>query len=87
MPEKLKILESSCFSDCFSLKKIALPQTLEKIGTDCFVCIYDGLETITIPASVKEIGKSAFGDYNSESKFFRFCIEKGKGYISQLLQW
>lgn len=73
LPEKLKILESSCFNDCVSLKKIALPQTLEKIGDGCFVCMGDGLETIIIPASVKEIGKSAFGDYNSESIKSIYC--------------
>lgn len=76
LPEKLKILESSCFNDCFSLKKIALPQTLEKIGDGCFVCMGDGLETIIIPASVKEIGKSAFGDYNSESFKSIYCESK-----------
>ncbi len=74
LPEKLKILESSCFSDCVSLKKIALPQTLEKIGDGCFVCMCDGLETIIIPASVKEIGKFAFGsDYNNESIKSIYC--------------
>lgn len=34
----------------------------------------DGLETITIPASVKEIGKSAFGsNYNNESIKSIYC--------------
>lgn len=46
-----------------------MPQTLEKIGDGCFVCRFEGLETITIPASVKEIGKAAFGnDWGSSIK-------------------
>ena len=76
LPEKLKILESGCFSDCFRLKKIVLPQTLEKIGDGCFVCMGVGLETIIIPASVKEIGKSAFGGYDSESFKSIYCESK-----------
>ena len=74
LPEKLKILESGCFAGSENLKKIVLPQTLEKIGDGCFVCRSEGLETITIPASVKEIGKAAFGnDYGLSSIKSIYC--------------
>lgn len=74
LPEKLKILESGCFAGSENLKKIVLPQALEKIGDGCFVCRSEGLETITIPASVKEIGKAAFGnDYGLSSIKSIYC--------------
>lgn len=46
------------FYDCESLKHIKLPDRLEKIGPKCFE--RSGLEEITVPASVKEIGGEAF---------------------------
>ena len=54
------------FTNCPALKEITLPERTSKIGAYAF-SPYDhkgtiALETITIPASVTEIGDSAFGD-------------------------
>lgn len=61
LPAGLKALGRGCFYECTSLKEITLPQTLETIEELCFQCNSGGLETVTIPASIKEIQASAFG--------------------------
>lgn len=47
------------FSECHTLSKVELPETLEEIGESAFVSCYE-LSNITIPASVSYIGGSAF---------------------------
>lgn len=46
------------FDNCFELKKVTLPETLEEIGNNAFSNC--GIETIIIPDSVTNIGNSAF---------------------------
>ena len=54
------------FADCDNLKTVSLPDTVTSIGESAFAIFEDmvgvvrGLEEITIPASVKSIGKWAF---------------------------
>ena len=54
------------FADCDNLKTVSLPDTVTSIGESVFTIFEDmvgvvrGLEEITIPASVKSIGKWAF---------------------------
>lgn len=54
------------FADCDNLKTVSLPDTVTSIGESVFTIFEDmvgvvrGLEEITIPASVKSIGKLAF---------------------------
>lgn len=54
------------FADCDNLKTVSLPDTVTSIGESVFAIFEDmvgvvrGLEEITIPASVKSIGKWAF---------------------------
>lgn len=54
------------FADCDNLKTAVLPDTVTSIGESAFAIFEDmvgivrGLEEITIPASVKTIGKWAF---------------------------
>lgn len=55
---RLRILGESTFDECICLKKISLPDGLEKIGRRCFS--RTALEELVIPASVKEIGAEAF---------------------------
>lgn len=49
-----------CFQECEDLKQIELPNTLLKIGSDAFR--ESGLEKITIPERVYEVGGGAFID-------------------------
>ncbi|MBP3597794.1 MAG: leucine-rich repeat protein, partial [Clostridia bacterium] len=65
LPKNLKNVEKYAFSGCADVEKIVLPDKLESIKEHAF----DGFRKITdelvIPASVKEIGASAF--YCSEN--------------------
>ena len=61
VPDGVKEIDDSAFSDCEALESITLPDSLEKIGDSAF----DGckaLESIKIPASVTEIVFTAFDD-------------------------
>lgn len=52
-------IRDNSFYECGSLKHIALPDTLEKIGHHAFYACYS-LESITIPDSVTELGMGSF---------------------------
>ena len=58
LPEELKSIEHRVFFECWRLRHIQLPNGLERIGTECFE--HGCLEEIVLPASVKEVGASAF---------------------------
>ncbi|MGC7169753.1 leucine-rich repeat protein [Metamycoplasma hominis] len=58
IPNNVKKIGESAFSNCENLKEVSLNEGLEKIGAETF---YDTkIESITIPGSVKEIGERAF---------------------------
>lgn len=46
------------FNNCSSLRELTIPPSVISLGDGVF--IYSGLETITIPETVKEIGKDQF---------------------------
>ena len=48
----------SAFVLCESLKEVKLPETVGKIGKDAFYRA--GLESVTLPIAIKEIGAAAF---------------------------
>lgn len=52
-------IRDNAFYECGSLRHIALPDTIEKIGHHAFYACYS-LESITIPDSVTEIGMGCF---------------------------
>jgi hypothetical protein len=56
---KCKSLGKKAFNDCYKLKKIYLPSSLETIGTSSFEDC-PSIETIIIPANVTRIKNSAF---------------------------
>lgn len=64
LPEGLKTIGESAFSDNFCLYEITLPETLQTIGVGAFS--NTGLYEITIPASVKDIPQDAFKNCNLE---------------------
>lgn len=55
---KMEEIVQGAFRSAASLTEIVLPDTLQKIGSEAFYRC--GLEDITIPAGVKEIGAGAF---------------------------
>ena len=63
--------------------EVQLPETLKTIGAGAFIDCFD-LNQIVIPASVKKIGKCAFGyetSLNSEGKaYFDTVVEKKKNF-------
>ena len=61
LPKNLKNLKEYTFFDCMQLKTIVLPENLEYIGESVFnSSSTGGLEEITFPATLTEIGASAF---------------------------
>ena len=58
MPNSVKTLEYAAFAECIRITEITLSSNLETIGEYAFN--YLNIETITIPAKVKEIGATAF---------------------------
>lgn len=52
-------IRDNAFYECGSLRHIALPDSIEKIGHHAFYACYS-LESITIPDSVTEIGMGCF---------------------------
>ena len=57
---RLEVLENYAFSECTSLKTIALPDTLTTIGENCFS--RSGLNEIRIPENIKIIESNAFSE-------------------------
>ena len=60
LPRTLRRIEYNTFCCCQNLKGIRLPDTLEIIGNMCFA--RSGIEKISLPARVKEVGANAFYD-------------------------
>ncbi|MBQ7295294.1 MAG: fibronectin type III domain-containing protein [Clostridia bacterium] len=59
LPESLKTIEESAFSDMNNLKELKLPSGLEKIGGSAFFSC-GSLESMVIPQGVKEIPAGLF---------------------------
>lgn len=65
LSDSLAEIGGGAFAGCSALKEIEFPDTLTTIGQNAFAAT--GLKTVTIPASVTEIGYCAFGyDENLE---------------------
>lgn len=62
---KIKALPQGVFVNCKNIKEISLPDSVTKI--DAAVITNSAIKTITIPASVKEINKSAFVKSDGET--------------------
>ena len=58
LPSTLKTIESDMFEKCYDLKKVQLPDGLERIEKLCFYG--HNITELTVPKSVSEIGDSAF---------------------------
>ena len=67
MGKGVKVIDDYAFNNCVSLKNVLVKNlengTLEKIGSFAFANT-KALESLTIPASVKEVGEKAFIDSN-----------------------
>ena len=57
----MKKLEENTFYECKNLASVTLQEGLESIGENCFRLT--AIKEITIPKSVKSIGKYAFSGY------------------------
>ena len=67
VPKTVRIIGSLAFTRRAKLKKVQLPDGLERIGRDSFSDC-DALEEVVIPASVKTIAPYAFGGCESLKK-------------------
>ena len=64
LPENLLVIDNGAFAHCGNLRLEELPNSLEKIGIRAFA--NTGIITLTIPASVIELGNSAFNTNSIE---------------------
>ena len=76
IPSKITIIEDYTFGVCTSLEKVQLPKKLEKIKYAAFM--YTAFEEIEIPATVTEIGISAF---SQNKKLKNIILEGNKNYV------
>lgn len=67
VPKTVRVIGSLAFTRRAKLKKVQLPDGLERIGRDSFSDC-DALEEVVIPASVKTISPYAFGGCESLKK-------------------
>lgn len=67
VPKTVRVVGSLAFTRRAKLKKVQLPDGLERIGRDAFSDC-DALEEVVIPASVKTIAPYAFGGCESLKK-------------------
>ena len=67
VPKTVRVIGSLAFTRRAKLKKVQLPDVLERIGRDSFSDC-DALEEVVIPASVKTIAPYAFGGCESLKK-------------------
>ena len=58
LPSTLKRIERKMFRRCANLRKVSLPDALERIGRECFA--ESGLESAEVPRSVSVIDDCAF---------------------------
>ena len=65
LPENIKKIEDSSFSRCFRLKNINFPSKLQSIGIGAFFMCISLKSDISLPNTLKNIGKYAFGHCNS----------------------
>lgn len=63
MPDSVKTIEAGAFQECSSLREIYLPEGLEGIGQNAFKS--SGLESVTLPSSLKKQGYESFGSCNN----------------------
>jgi hypothetical protein len=63
------VLKDGTFKLCESLKTIIIPDSIVEIGKDCFA--YTNMETVNIPASVKEVKDGAFWNCGSVAVVFQ----------------
>lgn len=83
LPQKLTHLGTMAFAYCERLKEIEIPNKVQSIGEYAF--FYTGINEITLPKSLKNIGKGAllFELYNEKAKV---CAYEGtaRGLISAI---
>jgi hypothetical protein len=58
LPESITELSEGCFANCVSLESIDIPDSVIKVGKECFNG--SGINTITLGKHVEEVGEKAF---------------------------
>ena len=75
LAEGIEFIAYNCFYECKALKEIKLPESLVSIGSSAFQG--SGLETITLPKNVKDVGVYYYGDTISSYSYtevFADCL-------------
>lgn len=81
-PDTLYEIDGGAFAQCISLENVTLPENLGIIGQNAFAGT--ALKEITIPASVEDIGYSAFGYDENLQPVDGFIIKGVSGSIAQV---
>jgi len=80
-PDTLYEIDGGAFAQCTALESVELPENLGIIGQNAFAAT--GLKEINIPASVEDIGYSAFGYDENLNPVEGFVIKGVSGSIAQ----
>lgn len=81
LPEGLKTLDSSAFSNIQTLKSIVLPKSLESIGTHCFNNC-SAVESFTCLSPTVDLKKQSFGSYTASLLNMGSKAESKVAYVS-----
>ena len=74
LPNSIVTINNYCFSQCYSLTEINIPNSVTAIGSVAFQ--YCGLTSLVIPESVKKIGNGAFYGNSHLMEVFFIGAEK-----------
>lgn len=58
LPSTLRRIETFTFFDFMNLRKVEIPNGVERIGSECFK--NSGVEEITLPRTLREVGQNVF---------------------------
>lgn len=92
IPGSVTAMGDFAFSYCNSLKSVTLEDGLTAVGAYAFYCC-DLLRSVTVPVSVKEIGRGAFSRFSkwtdltvgyagSEEQWQRITIDEGNDWLN-----
>lgn len=82
LPKKLVTIYSWAFNSCTGLTKVEIPEGVMWVGADAFSGT--GIKTLTLPSTLKFVGRSAFCDSFSDSAGMIYGPNIERAYISDL---
>lgn len=75
MKKGIKTIKYAAFSNCWGISSITLPSSIETVGEIAFLSC--SMKSVSVPKSVKKIGKHAFGYYYQRGNAGEYYQEEG----------